>query len=105
MHKKAAAQTRKLSYDHLCDFGGRSVMSTVSLDIYFLRQLIVAELFFAVGFTILLALVGFCFLLGVVGERGWTLMKQEAQKHSAHSRAELRARSLEPSTANRHSAT
>ena len=78
-------------------------MSTVSLDIYFLRQLIVAELFFAVGFAILVALVGFCYLLGVVGGRGWTLIKQELQKPSAHSQTELRARSLQPNTASRHS--
>jgi len=60
------------------------------------QQLLAAELLFAVGFLILLVFVGFCYLLGAVGERGWTSMKQEAQKQSAHLNGALRAQSLYP---------
>jgi hypothetical protein len=55
----------------------------------FVEQLLAAELFFAVGFLIFFAFVGVCYLLGAVGERGWALMKQEAQKHSAHLHGQL----------------
>jgi len=50
----------------------------------FVQELLAGELFFAVGFLMLLAFVGMCYLLGAVGQLAWTSMKQEAQKHSAH---------------------
>ena len=41
---------------------------------YFVQELFAAELFFAIGFVILLMLVGVCYLVGAVGDRwltGW----------------------------------
>ena len=60
----------------------------------FVQQLLAAELFFAVGFLMLLAFVGACYLLGAVSQRAWTLMKQEVQKHSAHLHGALPAQPL-----------
>jgi len=68
----------------------------LSAIVNFVQQLLAAELFFAVGFLILLAFVGVCYLLGVMGERGWARMKQEAQKQSAHLHGALRAQSFYP---------
>ena len=51
---------------------------------HFVRELVAAELFFAVRFLILLVFVSVCYLLGAVGERSWIWMKQEARKLSAH---------------------
>jgi hypothetical protein len=46
----------------------------VVLQAYFVRELLAAELLFALGFTCLLALGGLAYLLGTLGERGldWT---------------------------------
>jgi len=60
----------------------------------FVQQLLAAELFFAVGFLMLFVFVGVCYLLGAMGERGWSLMKQEIQKHSAHLHGALPAQPL-----------
>ena len=60
----------------------------------FMQQLLAAELFFAVGFLMLFAFVGVCYLLGAMGERGWGLMKHEVQKHSAHLHGALPAQPL-----------
>ena len=62
----------------------------------FVQQLLAAELFFAVGFLILLVFVGVCYLLGALGERGWAKMKQEAQKQSAHVHGAVRVHSFYP---------
>jgi hypothetical protein len=39
-------------------------------QLYFIRELLVAELLFAVGFAILLVLGGIFYLVGAIGERG-----------------------------------
>jgi uncharacterized membrane protein HdeD (DUF308 family) len=39
-------------------------------QLYFVRELLVAELLFAVGFAILLVLGGIFYLVGAIGERG-----------------------------------
>jgi hypothetical protein len=46
----------------------------VVLQAYFVRELLAAELLFALGFAGLLALGGLAYLLGTLGERGldWT---------------------------------
>jgi hypothetical protein len=44
------------------------------LQIYFVRELIAAELLFAVVFAVLATLAGICYVLGTIGERSfdWT---------------------------------
>jgi hypothetical protein len=79
------------------------VLSITSLQVYFVRELFVAELFFALGFGILLVLVGACYLLGLAGEHGWKLVEQEAHQHSIHRHTASRARLLQPNAAGRHS--
>jgi hypothetical protein len=37
------------------------------LQIYFVRELIVAEALFAIGFVVVAAIVGICYVLGTVG--------------------------------------
>jgi len=57
------------------------------------QQLLAAGLFcFAVG----LAFIGVWHMLGEMGETVWRLIKQEAQKHSAHLHGALAAQSLYP---------
>jgi hypothetical protein len=41
-----------------------------ALQLYFVRELVVAELFFGLGFAVLLALGGLAYLVLSVGERG-----------------------------------
>jgi hypothetical protein len=40
------------------------------LQVYFVRELIAAELLFALGFAVLMALGGIVYLIGAIGERG-----------------------------------
>lgn len=42
----------------------------VVLQIYFVRELLAAELLFGLLFAVLLAVGGICYLVGVIGERG-----------------------------------
>jgi hypothetical protein len=46
------------------------VAAIVIFQLYFVRELIAAELLFAGGFAVLLILCGIFYLVGVVGERG-----------------------------------
>lgn len=46
------------------------IASFFVLQLYFVRELLVAELIFAIGFGILFALVGLAYLVGSLGERG-----------------------------------
>ena len=45
------------------------------LQLYFVRELVAAELLFGLGFCVLLALVGAFYLLGAIGERGFSFME------------------------------
>lgn len=45
------------------------------LQAYFVRELLVAELFFGLAFAVLLVLGGVCYLVGAIGERGLHLTK------------------------------
>jgi energy-coupling factor transporter transmembrane protein EcfT len=45
----------------------------IFLQVYFVRELLAAELLFGLGFAVLLALGGIFYLVGVVGERGFDL--------------------------------
>jgi len=40
------------------------------LQIYFVRELIVAEALFAIGFVVVMAIVGICYALGTAGLKG-----------------------------------
>lgn len=42
----------------------------VVLQIYFVRELIAAELLFGLLFAVLLVVGGICYVVGVIGERG-----------------------------------
>jgi hypothetical protein len=46
------------------------VAAVVIFQLYFVRELLAAELLFAGGFAVLLLLGGIFYLVGVVGERG-----------------------------------
>lgn len=57
------------------------------LQIYFVRELIVAEALFAIGFIVVMAIVGICYALGTVGlksidltETGMRLAAQGARR-------------------------
>jgi uncharacterized membrane protein YedE/YeeE len=43
------------------------------LQLYFVRELLAAELLFGLGFAVLAILAAICYLIGVVGERGLDL--------------------------------
>ena len=40
------------------------------LQIYFVRELIVAEVLFAIGFVVVMSIVGICYALGTIGLKG-----------------------------------
>jgi len=48
----------------------RGLAVLLILQIYFVRELIVAEALFAVGFVIVMAIVGICYALGTAGLKG-----------------------------------
>jgi uncharacterized membrane protein len=48
----------------------RGLAVVLVLQIYFVRELIVAEALFAVGFVVVMAIVGICYALGTVGLKG-----------------------------------
>ncbi|HTZ75281.1 MAG TPA: hypothetical protein VMB47_15265 [Candidatus Aquilonibacter sp.] len=48
----------------------RGLAVLLILQIYFVRELIVAEALFAMGFVIVMAIVGICYALGTVGLKG-----------------------------------
>lgn len=45
----------------------------IVLQIYFVRELLAAELLFGLGFAVLLAVGGIFYLVGMLGERGFDL--------------------------------
>jgi hypothetical protein len=47
----------------------------VVLQLYFVRELIAAEVLFGLGFAVLLTLGGIFYFVGAVGERGFDLME------------------------------
>ncbi len=48
----------------------RGLAVLLILQIYFVRELIVAEALFAVGFLVVMAIVGICYALGTAGLKG-----------------------------------
>ena len=48
----------------------RGLVVLLILQIYFVRELIVAEALFAIGFVVVMAIVGICYALGTVGLKG-----------------------------------
>ena len=48
----------------------RGLAVLLILQIYFVRELIVAEAFFAIGFVVVMAIVGICYALGTLGLKG-----------------------------------
>jgi energy-coupling factor transporter transmembrane protein EcfT len=57
----------------------------IILQLYFVRELIAAELLFSLGFAVLLVLAGIFYVLGAIGERGLDLTEVGARTlaHSA----------------------
>jgi hypothetical protein len=47
----------------------------VVLQLYFVRELLAAEVLFGLGFLVLLALGGVFYFVGAIGERSFTLME------------------------------
>jgi hypothetical protein len=45
------------------------------LQLYFVRELIAAEVLFGLGFLVLLTLGGIFYLVGAIGERSFTIME------------------------------
>jgi hypothetical protein len=73
-------------------------------NVYFVREMLVAELFFVAAFIFFLVLVGLCYLLGLIGECGWKWIEGEAQTAISHSNrlhALWRASPLHPRVASR----
>lgn len=62
------------------------VAALVFLQLYFVRELIAAELLFGVGFAFLLVLVGVLYGVGAIGERGleWSEAGARMIAHSTH---------------------
>jgi len=52
------------------DRGLAALAILIVLQIYFVRELLAAELLFGLGFLALLVLGGICYLVGTIGERG-----------------------------------
>ncbi|MGD0957932.1 MAG: hypothetical protein ABR953_14045 [Candidatus Acidiferrales bacterium] len=51
----------------------------VVFQLYFVRELLAAELIFGVGFAVVLVLVGIFYLVGTLGERGLELTEAGAR--------------------------
>jgi hypothetical protein len=49
------------------------------LQVYFVRELVAAELLFALGFAVLMVLGGIVYLVGAIGERGLDWMAAGVQ--------------------------
>jgi hypothetical protein len=49
------------------------------IQLYFVRELIAAELLFGLGFLVLMVIVGVFYLVGFVGERSFDLMEAGAR--------------------------
>jgi hypothetical protein len=51
----------------------------IILQLYFVRELIAAELLFGLGFAVMLVLAGFLYVVGAIGERGFDLTEAGAR--------------------------
>lgn len=56
------------------------------LQIYFVRELIAAELLFFLGFVVCLALAGIFYVVGTIGERGFDLVEAGVRAASGPTR-------------------
>ena len=82
------------------------LLSIVYLQLFFVRELLFAELLFAAGFCILLTFVGVCYFVGLAGVRSCKLIAHEAgnlTEHAAHARDTFRAQPLRSCPAERES--
>jgi hypothetical protein len=59
---------------------------TITAQLYSVRELLVAELLFAIGLVSFLAFAGACYFLGALGEYGWKWSEVEGQKVLNYSR-------------------
>ena len=55
------------------------VAALVILQLYFVRELIAAELLFGIGFSVILVLAGILYLVGAIAEQGWDLTEAGAR--------------------------
>ncbi len=56
-------------------YGTLSIVAVLFVfQLYFVRELLAAELLFALGFAVIFMIAGLCYLIGVISERGfdWT---------------------------------
>jgi hypothetical protein len=54
-------------------------LGLIQLKVYFVRELLVAELLLLIALAVVAALCGFCLLLGTIGERGGLLIREGSQ--------------------------
>jgi hypothetical protein len=69
--------------------------------VYFVQELLSAELFLVAGLCALFVVVGACYLMGLGMQRGWALMKQNTHKHAIRPPTALPVGSLQPNAARR----
>lgn len=78
------------------------ILALISAQLYLVREILVAELFFLVAFVFSLALGGICYLLGLAGEHGWNWIEEKALppiRRSIRAHAQLRPHPLHPNAA------
>lgn len=56
-----------------------ALLGLLQVKIYFVRELLVAELMILVAFVLMSVLGGLCFLLGAISERGGLFIKEGVQ--------------------------
>jgi hypothetical protein len=61
------------------------------LQLYFVRELLAAELLFGIGFAVLFSVVAIAYAIGRMGERGFTWAEPRARVLAASSRRGLGA--------------
>src|SRR6202049_4914051 len=55
------------------------VVALVILQLYFVRELIAAELLFGIGLSVILVLAGIFYVVGAIAEQGWDLTEAGAR--------------------------
>jgi hypothetical protein len=76
----APSRSRKAaSWKKWAIFAGSIFLGWIQIRVYFVRELLVAELLLLLAFGLVGAFCGVCLLLGVVGERGGLLIREGSQ--------------------------